>query len=256
MTALRFSANLTMLYTDRPFLERFAVAAADGFDGVEFVSMEGNDIADVAAASTATGLPVALFNVPSGDWAAGERGIAAFPDRVDEFREGVVAAAGWATALGTPRLNVLAGKATLDADPDRLHATLVENVRFAAETLEAAGVQLVIEAVNSRDVPGFVLPRIADADRVRQAAGIESIGLQYDIYHAQVMQGDLLPTYRRHSEHIRHIQIADHPGRHEPGTGEIRYEFLLPAIAEAGYDGWIGAEYVPEAGAGWLAAFR
>ncbi|MET0304330.1 MAG: TIM barrel protein, partial [Microbacteriaceae bacterium] len=158
--------------------------------------------------------------------------------------------------LGTPRLNVLAGKAPLGANPDQLHATLVGNVRFAAETLEAAGVQLVIEAVNSRDVPGFVLPRIADADRVRQAAGVEGVGLQYDIYHAQVMQGDLLPTYRRHSEHIRHIQIADHPGRHEPGTGEIRYEFLLPAIAEAGYEGWIGAEYVPEVGAGWLAAFR
>lgn len=256
MTALRFSANLTMLYTDRPFLDRFAAAAADGFPGVEFVSPYEHPADEVAEAARAAGVEVVLFNVPSGDWAAGERGIACLPDRVEEFRAGVETAMAYASVLGTRQLNCLAGIVPDGVTPEEAERTLVGNVASAAERLDGAGVRLLVEAVNTRDVPGFALPLIADAERVRAAVG-RDVGLQLDLYHAQVMRGDLLRTYLAHAPHVRHIQVADNPGRHEPGTGEIAYEVLLPAIARAGYQGWVGAEYVPADpdGPRWLGRF-
>ncbi|WP_432564004.1 hydroxypyruvate isomerase family protein [Kineococcus sp. SYSU DK003] len=242
-----------MLYQDLPFLDRFAAARADGFTGVEYVGAYDVPLQDLRAALG--GLELALFNVPSGDWAAGERGIAALPDRVEEFRAGLPRALEHARALKCPTVNVLAGRASQGADPVQLRATLVANLRATLEAFEGSGVQIVLEAVNDRDVPGFVVSTMADADAVRREVG-PGLGLQFDVYHAQVLRGDLLATYQRYAEHVHHVQIADHPGRHEPGTGEIRYEFLLPALQTAGYAGWIGAEYVPtEAGTGWLKAF-
>ncbi|WP_432543799.1 hydroxypyruvate isomerase family protein [Kineococcus sp. SYSU DK002] len=242
-----------MLYQDLPFLDRFAAARADGFTGVEYVGAYDVPVEDLRAALD--GSELALFNVPSGDWAAGERGIAALPDRVAEYRAGLPRALEHARALSCPTVNVLAGRAPRGADRARLRATLVDNLRATLEVFAGSGVQVVLEAVNDRDVPGFVVPTMADADEVRREVGPE-LGLQFDVYHAQVLRGDLLPTYQRYAEHVHHVQIADHPGRHEPGTGEIRYEFLLPALQAAGYSGWIGAEYVPsEAGTGWLKAF-
>jgi hydroxypyruvate isomerase len=251
---VRFSANLSMLYPDLPFLDRFASARADGFGGVEYVGAYDVPLLDLERALD--GLDLVLFNVPSGDWAAGERGIAALPDRVEEFRAGLPLAVEHATTLGCPTVNVLAGRAPQGSDPALLRRTLVENLRATLAAFEGTGVQVVLEAVNDRDVPGFVVPTMADADEVRQEVG-GSLGLQFDVYHAQVLRGDLLNTYQRYAEHIHHVQIADHPGRHEPGTGEIRFEFLLPALEAAGYTGWVGAEYVPAdpAGTRWLKSF-
>jgi hydroxypyruvate isomerase len=255
---LKFAANLSMLYPDRPFLDRFAAAAADGFAGVEYVSPYEELTGDLAAALADHQLEQVLFNLPAGDWAAGERGIGCLPDRVDEFRAGVDRAIEYATALGCPRVNCLAGLVPPGADAEVLEATLVANLQYAAPRLAAAGVALLLEAVNTRDVPGFAVPTMADADRIRRRADVAGLALQFDVYHAQVLRGDLLPTYQRYAEHIGHIQIADHPGRHEPGTGEINYSFLLPAIDAARYDGWIGCEYVPAdpSGPTWLTDYR
>lgn len=253
---MRFSANLSMLYQDLGFLDRFAAAAADGFTGVEYVGAYDVPLDDLRAALTRNSLELVLFNVPSGDWAAGERGIAALPARVEEFRDGLPRAVEHARALGCPTVNVLAGRAPAGSDPAELRDTLVQNLRATLAAFEGSGVQVVLEAVNDRDVPGFVLPTMGDAEAVRAEVG-GALGLQFDVYHAQVLRGDLLNTYVRHAEHVRHVQIADHPGRHEPGTGEIRFEFLLSALEAAGYSGWIGAEYVPAAptGAAWLKNF-
>ncbi|MFB9375482.1 hydroxypyruvate isomerase family protein [Kineococcus gynurae] len=253
---MRFSANLTMLYPELPFLDRFAAAAADGFTGVEFVEAPGVDDEAVARALDDHGLALALVNTWSGDWAAGERGVAAHPDRIEEYRATLPAAVARARRWGVPTVNVLAGKDPGDAGPDELFTTLVGNLRATVEAFAGTGTTVVLEAVNDRDVPGFVVPTMAAAELVRAEVG-GGLGLQFDVYHAQVLRGDLLNTYRRHAEHVRHVQIADHPGRHEPGTGEIRFEFLLPALVEAGYTGWIGAEYVPAApeGAAWLKRF-
>jgi len=250
---MRFSANLSMLYPELPFLERFAAARSDGFTGVEYVGAYDQTLLDLERALD--GLELALFNVPSGDWAGGERGIAALPDRVEEFRAGLWLAVEHATTLGCPTVNVLAGRATAGSDPEVLRRTLVENLRATVAAFEGTGVQVVLEAVNDRDVPGFVVPTMADADAIRQE--VPGLGLQFDVYHAQVLRGDLLNTYQRYAEQVHHVQIADHPGRHEPGTGEIRFEFLLPALEQAGYTGWIGAEYVPAdpAGTRWLKSF-
>lgn len=250
---MRFSANLSMLYQDLPFLDRFAAARTDGFTGVEYVGAYDVPLEDLRAALG--DLDLVLFNVPSGDWAAGERGIAALPDRVEEFRAGLSQAVVHARELDCPTVNVLAGRAPAGADPALLRATLVDNLRATVDAFAGSEVQVVLEAVNTRDVPGFVVPTMAHADAVRREVG-PGLGLQFDVYHAQVAGGDLLPTYERYAEHVHHVQIADHPGRHEPGTGEIRYEFLLPALQAAGYEGWVGAEYAPtDAGTGWLKAF-
>lgn len=255
---MKFAANLTMLYPELPFLERFAAAAADGYTGVEFVSpyeYPPHQIADLLAEHNLT---MVLFNLPAGDWAGGERGIAALPDRVTEFRDGVQTAIEYALALGATQVNCLAGILPEGITQEQARETLVDNVAFAAAQLARHDISLLVEPVNNRDIPGFFLSRVDQAVGIIEEVSLASLSLQYDLYHAQVMQGDLLPTFLRHQPLIRHIQLADHPGRHEPGTGEINYPFLLRAIRDAGYDGWFGCEYIPREGVGmaWLQDYQ
>jgi hydroxypyruvate isomerase len=253
---LKFSANLSFLYAELGFLERFAAAARDGFKAVEYLGPYGETKEAVAAALRDNGLEQALFNVPSGDWAGGERGIACLPDRVEEFRKGIVTALDYAAALKCPKVNVISGLVKPGADLAALEATLVENLKWAAPRCADAGVRLLIEPINTRDIPGFFLTNTNQAERILDAVGSENLLIQYDIYHMQVMQGDLVPTYERLKHRIGHIQVADNPGRNEPGTGEINYPFVFAALDRLGYDGWVGCEYKPKAGTsaglGWM----
>ena len=252
----KFAANLTMLYGELDFLERFAAAARAGFTGVEYLFPYAFGEAQLAERLHAAGLTQVLFNLPAGDWAAGERGIAALPDRADEFRAGVPRAIAYAHALGCKQVNCLAGKVPAGADPQRVRTTFVSNVRFAAQALADAGITLLIEPVNTRDIPGFYLSTSAQALAIMDDVGSDNLKLQYDIYHMQRMEGELAGTIEANLPRIGHIQLADNPGRHEPGTGEINYPFLFELFERIGYRGWIGCEYVPRTttddGLGWL----
>jgi len=252
----RFAANLTMLYNEVDFLERFAEAARDGFEAVEYLFPYAYEKEALAEQLERHGLAQVLHNLPAGDWAGGERGIAVLPDRVGEFQEGVGRAIDYATALGCQQLNCLAGITPEGVDPDKVRETLLGNLRFAAEKLEAAGIRLLVEAVNTRDIPGFYVCGTEQTLDLITATGSDNIALQYDIYHMQIMEGDLAPTIERHLGRIAHLQLADNPGRHEPGSGEINYPFLFDFIDRLGYRGWIGCEYKPRAGTreglGWL----
>lgn len=251
----KFSANLSMLYTEHPFLDRFAAAAQDGFTGVEYLGPYDETPEAVAAALTANGLTQALFNLPSGDWAAGERGIGGVAGREAEFREGVAKAIRYAQALGCTQVNCLAG-----LTPGATEAVLIENLAFAAEALGAAGIKLLLEPINTRDIPGFLVTGTDHYERIAKAVGSENLFLQYDFYHMQIMQGDLVPTFERLQPHIAHVQIADTPGRHEPGTGEINHDYLFASLDRLGYAGWVGCEYKPLAatsdGLGWMTDWR
>jgi hydroxypyruvate isomerase len=253
---LKFSANLSFLYPDKPFLERFAAAAADGFPAVEYLGPYADPKEKVAETLQANGLEQALFNTPSGDWAGGERGLGSLPDRVDEFRAGVATAIDYAKALSCPKVNVLAGIAKPGADLAAHEDTLVQNLKYAAPRFADAGIKLVIEPINTRDIPGFFLTTTTQAERILDRVADDNLYIQYDIYHMQVMQGDLVPTYERLKDRIAHIQIADNPGRNEPGTGEINYRFVFAALDRLGYDGYVGCEYKPRAGTseglGWM----
>ncbi len=253
---LKFAANLSFLYAELGFLERFAAAARDGFKAVEYLGPYAETKEAVAAALRDNGLEQALFNVPSGDWAGGERGIACLPDRVEEFRSGIVTALDFAAALKCPKVNVISGLVKPGADLAALEATLVENLKWAAPRCADAGIKLLIEPINTRDIPGFFLTNTNQAERILDAVGSDNLLIQYDIYHMQVMQGDLVPTYERLKHRIGHIQVADNPGRNEPGTGEINYPFVFAALDRLGYDGWVGCEYKPKAGTstglGWM----
>lgn len=254
----RFAANLTMLFTELPFLERFEAAAKAGFRAVEFLFPYEFAVEEIAARLKGNGLELVLHNLPAGDWAAGERGIGCHPGRVAEFRKGVVRAIEYATALGCPKINCLAGIRPQGVTAEAARGTLVENLGFAAERLGAAGIELLLEPVNSRDVPGFFVDRSALALGIIDEVSAGNLKLQYDIYHAQVLEGDLAATIEREFARIGHLQLADNPGRHEPGTGEINFSYLFRRIDELGYAGWIGCEYKPltttEAGLGWLQA--
>ncbi len=254
----RFSANLSMLFTEVPFLDRFARAAQAGFEAVEFMFPYAHSPQEIKARLDATGLKAVLHNLPAGDWDGGERGIACDPARVAEFRAGVAQGVAYATALGVPQLNCLAGKAPAGADDALLRHTLVENLRFAAAALHQAGLRLLVEPINRYDMPGFYLQRTAQALSVLDEVGAPNAFVQYDVYHAQRTEGELAATLERHLARIGHIQIADNPGRHEPGTGEINYPFLFQHLERIGYQGWVGAEYRPaaatEAGLGWRTA--
>ena len=244
----KFDANLTLLFDDLPFLARFEAAAEAGFRGVEFqfpYAFERNEIADRLHAN---GLVAVLHNLPAGDWDAGERGIACHPGRVGEFQDGVGRAIEYATALGCTRLNCLAGVPPADLDRAQANEILVSNLRFAARELKAAGIRLLIEPINTFDVPGFHLHHSAQAIALIDAVGTDNLFLQYDVYHMQRMEGELANTIARHLPRIGHIQIADTPGRHEPGSGEINYPWLFDFIDRIGYTGWIGCEYRPAAG--------
>ena len=254
----RFSANLSMLFTEHDFLDRFDAAARAGFKGVEYIAPYDHEPETVAARLTKNGLIQVLFNLPPGDWGKGERGIAVLPERVEEFRKGVDTAITYAKALGCPQVNCLAGIAPAGVAPDVLEDVFVENLKFAAEKLEKAGIRLLIEPINTRDIPGFFLTNTSQALAIIDRVGSKNLFLQYDIYHMQIMEGDLARTIEANLGRIAHIQLADNPGRHEPGTGEINYPFLYDHLDRIGYDGWVGAEYKPkagtEAGLGWFRA--
>jgi len=255
----RFSANLSMLFQEHDFPDRFDAAARAGFKGVEYLGPYDHTPDEVAALLKKNGLTQVLFNLPSGNWAGGERGIAVLPDRVDEFRAGVAKAITYARALGCGQVNCLAGIAPAGAACARLEETFVANLKFAAEKLEQAGIKLLVEPINTRDIPGFFLTNTRQGLDILEKVGSPNLYLQYDIYHMQVMEGDLARTIEANLGRIAHIQLADNPGRHEPGTGEINYPFLYDFIDRIGYTGWIGAEYKPkagtEAGLGWFRDF-
>ncbi len=240
-----FAANLTMLFNEVPFLERFEAAAQAGFEQVEFLFPYAFPAADLKARLDDNGLRLVLHNLPAGDWEAGERGIACHPDRVEEFRAGVAKAIAYAQVLGVPQLNCLAGKAPAGVDAKVVHQTLVENLRFAAAELKKVGLRLLIEPINPFDIPGFVLNRTDQALALIDEVGSDNLWVQYDIYHAQRTEGELAATLQKHLARIGHIQLADNPGRNEPGTGEINYPFLFKLIDRIGYTGAIGCEYKP-----------
>jgi len=254
----QFAANLTMLFTERPFLDRFEAAASAGFRAVEFLFPYAYAAEEIRTRLDAHGLQLVLHNLPAGDWDAGERGIACLPDRVDEFRACVAKAVGYATVLGTPQINCLAGKAPAGVAEAELRRTLVNNLRHAAQRLAGEGLKLLVEPINTHDIPGFYLNRTQQAIDLLDEVGADNAFLQYDIYHAQRTEGELAATMEKHLDRIAHVQLADNPGRHEPGTGEIRYEFLFPHLDRIGYRGWVGCEYKPatttEAGLGWIRA--
>ncbi len=253
----KFAANLTMLFTERPFLDRFAAAADAGFEAVEFLLPYDFPKHEIMHAVQSNGLQVILHNLPCGNWAGGDRGIGCLPNRMAEFRAGVARAIDYAQELGCPRLNCLAGILPAGTDPADAHATLVENLRFAASELHRAGLQLVLEPVNTRDIPGFFVTRTKQAIAILNEVGAPNLSLQYDIYHAQVMEGDIVRTMEANWSRIGHIQLADNPGRGEPGTGELNFPFLFDRIDALGYDGWIGCEYKPtDAGLAWFAPFQ
>ncbi len=251
----RFAANLTMLFTEHPFLDRFEHAAKAGFKAVEFLFPYAFNAGDIKRRLDANGLQLVLHNLPAGDWDAGERGIACHPDRVQEFRDGVEKAIGYARLLGVRRLNCLVGKAPAGVADEVLRQTVVENLRFAAAELKKVGLRLLIEPINTFDIPGFYLNRTVQAAGILVEVGADNAFIQYDIYHAQRMEGELAETIHKYLPRIGHIQLADNPGRNEPGSGEINYPFLFAYLDRIGYDGWIGCEYRPatttEAGLGW-----
>jgi len=255
----RLAANLTMLFNEAPFLERFERAAKAGFKAVEFLFPYDYPVEQLKDALERNKLQLVLHNLPAGDWAAGERGIACDPARVQEFRDGVDKAITYATTLSVKQLNCLAGIKPADVSDADARRTFVDNLRFAAPRLKAAGIRLLIEPINTYDIPGFFLNRTQQALDIIADTGSDNLFVQYDIYHMQRMEGELAKTIERNLAQIGHMQLADNPGRNEPGTGEINYGFLFAFLDKVGYQGWIGCEYKPaattEAGLGWAAPF-
>ena len=236
-------------------MDRFERAAMAGFKAVEFLFPYAYAAKDIQARLDAHQLTLVLHNLPAGDWDAGERGIACLPGREAEFRAGVAKAIEYAQVLGVTQLNCLAGKAPAGVDEAQLRKTFVANLKFAAAELKRAGLRLLIEPINTADIPGFYLNRTVQALEILDEVGADNAFVQYDIYHAQRMEGELAATMQKHLARIGHIQLADNPGRNEPGTGEINYPFLFAHLDRIGYSGWIGCEYKPaagtEAGLGW-----
>jgi len=252
----KFTANLSMLFTECNFMTRFERASQAGFTGVEYLSpfdFEANAIADQLQVN---GLKQVLFNLPAGDWPKGERGLTCLPDRVTEFQDGVGLAIEYARALGCNQLNCLAGIRPDGVSIETAAETLIGNLKFAASELGKAGIRLLLEPINGYDIPGFFVNTSTQGLDIINAVAAENVYLQYDIYHMQRMEGELANTIEAQLARIGHIQLADNPGRHEPGSGEINYDFLLPFIDRIGYTGWIGCEYIPardtESGLGWM----
>jgi len=241
----KFSANLTMLFTEVDFLERFERAAKAGFKGVECQFPYQWPKEQLVEKLKKNGQQMVLHNVPAGNWAAGERGIACLPGREGEFQEGVGKAIEYAKALKCPRINCPVGLTPKNVPADKVRQTLVKNLKFAAEAMQKAGISLLVEALNSTDIPGFYLMHTRDTLKLFEEVKHPNLWLQYDIYHMQVMEGNLTKTIQENVGRIGHIQLADNPGRHEPGTGEINFTNLFNFIDESGYTGWIGCEYKP-----------
>jgi hydroxypyruvate isomerase len=256
----RFAANLTMLFNEVPFLDRFERAAKAGFTEVEFLFPYAFAAAEIKARLDANGLKLVLHNLPPGNWDGGERGIAILPDRVAEFRAGVAKGIEYGTALGVPQLNCLAGKAPAGVDDDELRRTYVANLRYTAAALKEVGIKALIEPINNYDIPGFWLNSTAKGIGILDEVGSDNLFLQYDIYHAQRFEGELAATMSKHLARIAHMQIADNPGRNEPGSGEINYDFVFAHLDRIGYSGSVGCEYKPaagtEAGLGWFERAR
>jgi hydroxypyruvate isomerase len=256
----RFAVNLSMLFAEVPLLERFERAARAGFAAVEMQFPYGQPTAAIRERLVSNRLTMVLHNLPAGDTAAGERGIACDPARVAEFRAGVPMAIEYAKTLGVPQLNCLAGRPGAGVDEATTRRTFVDNLRFAASALKPAGLRLLIEPINRYDVPGYWLNHTAQAISLIDEADTDNLYLQYDVYHAQRSEGELAATMARCLDRIGHIQVADNPGRHEPGTGEIHYPFLFAHLDRIGYQGWVGCEYLPrgrtEDGLGWLEQAR
>jgi 2-dehydrotetronate isomerase len=240
---LRFAANLSFLYGEHAFLERFAAAAKDGFTGVEYLFPYEYPAQQLAEALRAHGLVQVLFNAPPGNWAAGERGLASLPDKVDEFRSSIRTALEYAPALQCSRIHVMAG----------LHGrrdTFVDNLAWAAQLAAPVGVQLLIEPINTRDMPGYFLNRQDEAHAVVNEIGSPSLKVQMDLYHCQIVEGDVTMKLRKYlpGKNVGHLQIASVPDRNEPDRGELNYSYVFDQLKDLGWDGWIGCEYRPRAG--------
>lgn len=252
----KFAANLTMMFTELDFLDRFEAAAKAGFKGVEYLFPYDFDKQELADQLQAHGLVQVLHNLPGGNWAAGERGNACMPDRIGEFQDGVGTAIDYATALGCKQINCLAGIAPKSLSRVTAEQTLVENLAFAAAEMKKAGIKQLIEPINNYDIPGYLVNTSRQGLDIIRTANSDNLFLQYDIYHMQRMEGELANTIKANLDIIPHMQLADNPSRHEPGTGEINYPYLFSFIDALGYDGWIGCEYVPagttESGLGWM----
>ncbi|PMJ88421.1 hydroxypyruvate isomerase [Vibrio sp. 10N.261.55.A7] len=242
----KFAANLSMLFNEVDFLDRFKAASDAGFQGVEYLFPYDFSAQEIKQNLDTYHLEQVLFNLPAGDWAAGDRGIAVDPSRVAEFQSGVAQAIEYAKVLGCTQINCLAGIAPDGVTEQDAYSVLVINLRYAAEALKAQGISMVIEAINTRDIPGFFINNTEQAKAIIIDVGSDNLSLQYDIYHMQIMEGDLAPTMTNNIGQIGHVQLADNPGRNEPGTGEINYPFVLAHLDSLGYTGWVGCEYKPK----------
>jgi len=240
-----FSANLTMLYPDSPFLDRFERARASGFRFIEFVLPYEHDLAALASALQRNGLTQVLFNLPSGNWNAGERGLAGHPDRIDEFRQAVATGIEFARALGCRQLNCLAGKRDPRFPLEEQMRVLLENLHYAGRLFAEHNLTLLIEMLNPYDTPNYLVPTPRAAFALQDRASVPNLKIQYDVYHAQRSEGELAVAFQQNVSRIGHVQLADNPGRHQPGTGEINYRFLFDGMDRAGYTGYVGLEYFP-----------
>ncbi|GGC06524.1 hydroxypyruvate isomerase [Marinobacterium zhoushanense] len=256
---IQLAANLSLLFTEHPFLERFVAAAEAGFHAVETQFPYAWPAEHQARELQRLGLQQVLINLPAGDWDKGERGIACHPDRVEEFRAGVERAIEYAQILGCTRINCLAGIQPQNVSDKQAEGVMISNLAYAAGQLETAGIELVIEAINTHDIPGFFLNSTAQAAALIDRVGASNLGIQYDIYHMQMMGEDTAAVLHSHRDLIKHIQIADAPGRHEPGSGQIDYAGLFALIERIGYQGWVSCEYLPArdtlSGLEWLQRF-
>ena len=256
----RFAANLSMMFNEVPFLDRFALAAKAGFKGVEFLFPYEHPAAEIAARLKDNGLQQVLFNAPAGEFAKGERGMAAIPGKQAAFRDSIKMALEYATSLACPRLHIMAGLKPEGVAHDTLTAVYGANLAYAAEEFAKVGVKPIIEPINHRDIPGFFLNTTDQAAAIIAAVGPEKLGMQFDLYHCQITEGDVVKRVEKHLPLIAHMQVADTPGRHEPGTGEVNWPFVFKTIDALGFRGWIGCEYRPAgetlAGLSWFAPYK
>ena len=255
----RLAANLSMMFNEVPFLDRFDAARKAGFEGVEYLFPYEFPAAEIRKRLDGAGLTQVLFNMFPGDWAKGERGLASLPGRQSAFRDSVKQALDYAQALGGKLVHVMAGIPAKDVSPVTAAAVYGANLAWAAEQAAAAGVKLVIEPINHRDMPGYHLNTQAQGAALVEAIGRDRLGLQFDVYHVQVTEGDITKRMELYMPVIAHMQIADVPARNEPGTGEINWSFVFRRMDELGYTGWVGCEYRPAgetvAGLGWRQKF-
>jgi hydroxypyruvate isomerase len=247
------------MYNEVPFLDRFAAAARDGFRAVEFLFPYAHTPEEVASRLDAAGLELVLFNMPPGNWDGGERGLSSLPGREAEFEKGVGEALRYARVLRCTRLHVMAGIPPKDADRKACRASYVASLRLACDRAAQDGITILIEPINTRDIPGYFLNRQDEAHAIRAEVGRANIKVQMDLYHCQIVEGDVATKIRRYIDGVGHVQVAGVPDRHEPSLGEVNYPYLFDVLDSAGYTGWIGCEYRPRngtsAGLGWIAPY-